>query len=39
MDLTELKKPTIIVPMEGEVEGMGQGSPDDKPVEVPNGTA
>ena len=39
MESTELEKPTIIEPMEGEVDGMGPGSPDDKPVEVPDGTA
>jgi len=33
------EKPIIIIPMEGEVESMGQGDPNDKPVEVPNGTA
>ena len=30
----EIQKPPIDVPMDGEVQQMGQGNPDDKPVEV-----
>ena len=26
-------------PMDGELEGMGPGDPNDKPVEVPDGRA
>lgn len=34
-----MDEPIIIVPMEGEAEVMGPGDPNDKPVEVPDGTA